>query len=253
MARLLLLVVVATVWLSSTAASSSIYFDYEDVSARVNEPLELTCGVEGHFRYCAWLTERGNAFQVEDVHAGLHPGMRAPSNLTHNQCGIVVDALTEIFLGKWTCHVYLTGTTLIAEKTVGKALDCPASFSQIGTECYYIHHENTVTWENAREFCKSLNSRADLAVMDDCQQLQLVWHKIHIEYPDTWYWIGGRDRNLEGSWYWVTDEAVDMGIPFWYPARPEGKGECIVLEAFYGYFDDYPCSWNGYFVCQILY
>ncbi|XP_063865664.1 snaclec convulxin subunit beta-like isoform X4 [Scylla paramamosain] len=252
MARLLLLVVVVTVWLSSTAGSS-IYFDYKDVSAGLDERVELTCGVEGHFRYCTWETERGDTFQVEDVHAGLHPGMRAPSNLTHNQCGIVVDALTEISFGKWTCRVYLTGTTLGAKKTVGKALACPASFSQIGTECYYIHHQNTVPWDKARDYCQSLNSRADLAVIDDCHQFQLVWHKIHMEYPGTWYWIGGRDRNLEDSWYWVNGEAVAMGAPFWYVGRPNGAGECLCLQSHYGYFYDYPCANNGYLICQILY
>ncbi|MPC27758.1 hypothetical protein E2C01_020938 [Portunus trituberculatus] len=71
---------------------SFIYFDYGDVLARVDEPVELTCGVESHLRLCAWETERGD---VEDVHAGVHPSMRAPSNRTHNQCGIFVDALTE--------------------------------------------------------------------------------------------------------------------------------------------------------------
>ena len=56
------------------------------------------------------------------MHAGLHPGMKAPSNLTHNQCGIVVDALSERSFGKWTCRVYFAGLTLRSEKTVGKAL-----------------------------------------------------------------------------------------------------------------------------------
>ncbi|XP_063865668.1 CD209 antigen-like protein D isoform X1 [Scylla paramamosain] len=252
MARLLLLVVVVTVWLSSTAVDSSVYFDYEDVSARVNEPVELTCGVEGHFRYCAWETERGDGFQVEDVHAGVHPGMRAPSNLTRNQCGIVVDALTERSLGKWTCRVYLDGATLKLEKTVGKALACPDPFIQVGTECYYFHREQKMNWDSARGFCQGLYENTDLAVLDDCHQFQLVWNKIVVDYGKTWYWIGGSDRHEEGSWHWVTGEPVAMGTPFWLPGTPDNNGGCLDVSNSYGYFNDVDCSLETYFICQIL-
>ncbi|XP_063865667.1 C-type lectin lectoxin-Lio3-like isoform X2 [Scylla paramamosain] len=252
MARSLLLVVVVTVWLSS-AAGSSIYFDYEDVLARVDETVELTCGVEGRLRLCAWETERGDVFQVEDVHAGVHPGMRAPSNLTHNQCGIVMDALTERNLGKWTCRVYLDGATLKLEKTVGKALDCPQPFSQIGTECYYIHRAHKMNWDSAREFCQDLHQNTDLAVLDDCHQFQLVWNKIVVDYEKIWYWIGGSDRHDPGSWHWVTGEQVPMGTPFWLPGSPDNNGGCLDLSSSHGYFNDYNCSSTSYFICQILY
>lgn len=253
MARSLLLVLVASVWLSSEAVGSSIFFDYQDMLTKANEMVELTCGVEGHFRSCVWETERGDVFQVEDVHAGVHPGIRAPVNLTHNQCGIVVDALPERSLGKWTCRVYLDGVTLKLEKTVGKALDCPDPFSQIGNECYYIHHEQTMNWDDAREYCQSLYPNTDLAVVDDCHQLQLLWNKIVVDYEITWYWIGGTDRHEEGAWHWVTGESVPVGTPFWRPGSPSDDGNCLDLSKSNGYFHDYTCSSTSYFICQLLY
>ncbi|KAG0710779.1 C-type lectin domain family 17, member A [Chionoecetes opilio] len=249
----ILFVVVVTVWLSSASAASSLYFDFSDVSVKVDEQLELACGVEGHFRHCFWETERGDVFQVEDVHAGLHPNMRASSNLTHNQCGIVVDALTERNFGKWTCRVYFAGSTLRAERTIGKALSCPEPFTQVGTDCYYIHHESDYTWEEARNVCQGLDPNGDLAVLNDCHQFQLVWNKILVDYPTSWYWIGGSDRYQEGSWHWVSGEPVAMGTPFWRPDEPQADGGCLNLSTPYGYFNDYSCSQKSYFICQILY
>lgn len=57
-------------------------------------------------------TDTSLCLQVEDVHAGLHPGLRAPGNLTNNQCGIVVERASEGHAGKWTCRALLDGQAL---------------------------------------------------------------------------------------------------------------------------------------------
>ena len=59
------------------------------------------------------------------MHAGLHAGLRAPHNLTHNQCGIVVEQSSGKDAGDWTCRVVLDGDghTLNDVKTVGRGED----------------------------------------------------------------------------------------------------------------------------------
>ena len=62
---------------------------------------------------------------MEDVQAGLHVGLRMPHNLTHNQCGIVVEKSSAKDVGEWTCHVLLDGdgVALKGVKTVGQGED----------------------------------------------------------------------------------------------------------------------------------
>ena len=57
------------------------------------------------------------------MHAGLHGGLRAPHNLTHNQCGIVVEKSSGKDTGEWTCHVLLNKAALKAVTTVGRGED----------------------------------------------------------------------------------------------------------------------------------
>lgn len=75
---------------------------------------------------------------------------------------------------------------------------------------------------------------------------------LHLD-GDDWHWIGGSDRFQEGSWHWVTGEPVAMGAPFWKPGEPSGDAGCLDLSTPYGYFNDYTCTGESYFVCQILY
>ena len=56
--------------------------------------------------------------QVGDVHAGRHAGLRAPHNITHNQCGIVVEQGAARDAGTWTCRVFLQGESLSSVKNV---------------------------------------------------------------------------------------------------------------------------------------
>ena len=56
------------------------------------------------------------------MHLGRHEGLRAPYNLTHNECGIVVEHGAAKDAGTWTCRVFLEGKVLHGVKSVRKEI-----------------------------------------------------------------------------------------------------------------------------------
>ncbi len=54
------------------------------------------------------------------MRAGRHVGLRAPHNLTHDQCGIVVEQAAARDAGRWTCRVFLQGKALTTVRNVRK-------------------------------------------------------------------------------------------------------------------------------------
>lgn len=248
MTRLVHVLVAAAAALSSASGTSLIPSQAGDILLQVKAPLQLDCGVEGPYRHCYWETHDGRFFQVEDVHAGLHAGVRAPHTLTHNQCGIVVENTTVADVGEWSCHVLLEEEALKGVRTVGRA--CTPPFESLGTGCYYFSEIVTNIWEEARTFCKSLSPNADLAVLDDCHQFQLVWNHILVNFEPTAHWIGATDEHLDGQFYWVDGTSVDLGTPFWYPNYPRGQ-HCVEMSAPYGYYVDDPCTDVHHFVCEV--
>ncbi|KAK8749188.1 hypothetical protein OTU49_015723 [Cherax quadricarinatus] len=246
---------VATVVLSLASSSdATLIFDATHVKVITGESLALNCGVEQDFRHCVWENDRGNIFQVEDVHTGFHHGMRAPEDLTNNQCGIIIDSVSNEDLGEWRCTVHLPGRSLTGSRRVEitEAEECLGSFLRLGGECYYFHEDSAMNWQDARDYCRSLGSLADLAVVNDCHQLSLIWNHILMYYETTWHWIGGNDKEEEGSFYFVDGSAVPEGTPFWRPGAPESDGDCLNLSEKHGYFNDYPCDNVAPFICQQL-
>nr|XP_045588273.1 C-type lectin mannose-binding isoform-like isoform X2 [Procambarus clarkii] len=249
-----LLNAIAIVLSLAAVSDASIIFDVADVEVTPGQTLTLSCGVRQEFRHCLWENERGDIFQVEDVHAGVHPGLRAPEDLTDNQCGVVIDSVSVEDLGAWTCRVFLAGRTLLASRNVGKtqAESCPDPFVLLGGQCYYFHTSTTLSWQDAREYCWSMDTAADLAVVDDCHQFAIIWDHILIYYTGKWFWVGGTDLGQEGEWYFINGNPVPMGLPFWLPGSPNDEGNCLDISVNSGYFNDYPCVNKGSFICQIM-
>lgn len=67
------------------------------------------------------------------------------------------------------------------------------------------------------------------------------------------YWLGATDEHQEHLWLWVDGTFVPMGTPFWKPDEPnnlDGNENCLSFHNFTGYFNDYACSMEFYFICQ---
>ncbi|XP_053631623.2 snaclec 3 [Cherax quadricarinatus] len=245
----------ATVVLSlASSLDASLIFDAADITVTSGESLTLSCGVKQDFHLCFWDHEDRRSFQVDNVHSGVHPGMRAPEDLTDNQCGIVIDSVSVEDSGAWTCRVFLTGRggELRNSKTVAA---CHDSFVSLGGGCFHFNEDLWLDWYDARFYCQNLGTSeftSDLASVDDCDQLTAIRNHIVSEYGPLWHWLGGTDAAQEDNWYWVTGGSVPRDLPFWYPDHPYNNEErnCLYMEKYSGYFWDNDCEEAGPFICE---
>ncbi|KAK8749388.1 hypothetical protein OTU49_017526 [Cherax quadricarinatus] len=234
------------------SVNASLIFDAAEVKATPGESLTLSCGVKQEFSFCIWDHENGRSFQATAVHKGVHPGMRAPEDLTDNQCGIVIDSVSIEDSGEWTCRVFLAdGRELRGIKTLAA---CHSPFVIVGNECLYFH-EGYMNWNDAKDYCRSLSSseyNSDLATVDSCEQLGDIHQHILLEYSPLWHWIGGTDSYEESDWHWLTGGTVPVSTPFWYPGHPllNTTLNCLALQQYTGYFFDYSCTSHGPFICE---
>nr|XP_045588173.1 uncharacterized protein LOC123750095 isoform X1 [Procambarus clarkii] len=233
--------------LALASADATLIFDASDVKATPGTSLALSCGVKEDFRLCFWDHEDGRSFQVEDVHAGVHPGLRAPEDLIDNQCGVVIDSVSVEDSGAWTCRVFLAdnGGELRNTKIVAA---CHDPFTYVSGGCFYFHSTEGLSWSQGRDYCQSLTTSeyySDLATVQSCDQLGEIWQHIVINYENPpMFFIGGTDVNEEGNWHWVTGGTVPRSAPFWYPRHPQvdTTRNCLYIQAASGYFADASCS-----------
>jgi len=111
----------------------------------------------------------------------------------------------------------------------------------------------SATWEAARTQCKSskvLGVAGDLATDTDA-----ATHAFLITETEK-LWIGGSDTVTEGTWKWVTGEAVDMKHVseggHWYAGEPNDKSgqDCLVMNYVGTAWDDQDCTTNLRFACE---
>lgn len=81
-------------------------------------------------------------------------------------------------------------------------------------------------------------------MVDDCDQLGLIWGHITVNYGPLYFWLGATDENEDEVWRWVDGTHVAMGAPFWAPGEPNdstGIEGCLTIQSSTGYFNDLAC------------
>ena len=72
-------------------------------------------------------------------------------------------------------------------------ITCPSGWiDQDGTGCFYFG-TSTMSWKEARNYCKSLNPWADLAEIHN-EETNTFLHSIIKEKSFDYWWIGGSDE-----------------------------------------------------------
>ncbi|CAL4060355.1 unnamed protein product, partial [Meganyctiphanes norvegica] len=120
---------------------------------------------------------------------------------------------------------------------------CPVGYVVIGSECFRMY-ENQLTWNAARETCRSMGG--DLAQPKNFDTL-----RTYLEYNGVArdYWIGGHD---DGSgWKWLS--GIDISSDMWIPGKPDKRGveNCLDFRSDRNpSLNDYKCHADQRFICQ---
>ncbi|XP_066946607.1 uncharacterized protein [Macrobrachium rosenbergii] len=90
---------------------------------------------------------------------------------------------------------------------------CPTLYTLIGDQCLSVFYVGSVSWAEARAFCKVLGG--DLFTFKNISQFaDIVQHLQRHELPSS-FWIGGSVSNDTVGWTWIDGSPMEMGSPFW--------------------------------------
>lgn len=116
----------------------SIIFDTKRIIVNPGMQLHLDCGVSGEYRYCHWEKGPTTVLQVQDVHDGVIDGLRKPDITQGNECGIVINSVTNEEHGAWTCKVFVVGNTLTATKNVTVTIRPTQPLLEVPSDPLYV-------------------------------------------------------------------------------------------------------------------
>ena len=150
----------------------------------------------------------------------------------------------------------LVGLTCVLFSHQGDALggeeelDCVESCKEgeqerLGDHCYYW---STVrkSWEDSESHCQDEDGH--LAAVTSLEIHNFLLQKIDTLYTNTWYWIGGSDKEQEGKWRW-TDGNV-WNFTNWAEWQPSGRNQdCLRIRNGYRW-NDHSCNFLYQFICS---
>jgi len=117
-----------------------------------------------------------------------------------------------------------------------------------------VFYDTPMTWAEAEETCEQTGGNlATVTSLTEYKKLQAFADDKDVAA----LWIGLTDGEKEGSWEWVTGEALDNDIVDWQEDEPNnfGTGEdCAGLYKAFDYrLNDFPCGQKYPFVCSSKY
>ena len=117
---------------------------------------------------------------------------------------------------------------------------CEHGWERFGNNCYLFNNDKK-SWTASEDFC--LNEGGHLASIATEAVNTFVGEKKNT------YWIGGNDRDEEGSWRWT--DCTLMEFTFWASGEPNdggGNQDCMQYRHLHKWDDD-NCSNKKSFVC----
>ena len=107
--------------------------------------------------------------------------------------------------------------------------------------------EMQIPWRRAQEECSSNN--ADLASVTSSEENRFINQLA----GDKESWIGGNDRETEGTFTWSDGSPWDTTKlkEFWAPEEPASGFDCVhIVPGDGGRWKVGGCNWNMPFVCE---
>ncbi|XP_077950476.1 uncharacterized protein LOC120814985 isoform X4 [Gasterosteus aculeatus] len=119
---------------------------------------------------------------------------------------------------QWTIDSYCPADTM------RKCSACQKGWNETQKSCYVFHNSEAPphlkTWEEARENCRGRG--ADLVVVHDEEEKNVIDEKITKLYVSNGYWMGLRVEG--GTWKWI--DGTDLTDASWI--GPPAEGHCAV-------------------------
>nr|ADG85658.1 lectin E [Penaeus japonicus] len=139
-------------------------------------------------------------------------------------------------------------TALVSLSTAAsvRSNECPYPYKTLDdSRCIFLDAYVTYTWQDAVDLCKSHGGQ--LLVIEDCETFALVYDFIRSQEVTKakHYWLGATDEVNEGTWKFVNNRAVPMGVPFWGAKEPNSgtSANCAILHGSNNhYWYDIPCT-----------
>lgn len=148
----------------------------------------------------------------------------------------IITAVSQDGNKKSSCTVTVTDNSNSGDADENKI---PSDAKEFNGHKYYIY-ENSMTWQEAKEYCENLGGY--LVTITSKEEQEFIQNYIaEKNYSNKRFWIGTTDSAKEGTWTWVTGEKFSYNN--W------GKGEPDDLYGQdYGMIQNYRTATTSYTV-----
>lgn len=115
----------------------------------------------------------------------------------------------------------------------------------LGENDDFLYVASSMTYYNAKAYCEDLGR--ELATVYSASQEDQIRSLVGNNHV----WIGFQDIENEGTFVWDDDERGQSSYSNWWSGEPNNAGgeDCTAIWYHVDGWNDYPCTWNGQFVC----
>ncbi|XP_071139219.1 perlucin-like protein [Mytilus edulis] len=124
---------------------------------------------------------------------------------------------------------------------------CDHGWFQFRNNCYLFTY-TSVTWDHARDMCKS--KKSNLVKINDADENRWLGTKI-TNAGKTQIWLGGSDPTGRNTWMWISD-FTELNYKNWSPGNPSSNDEqCMMMYSKSFKWNDGECySKRGGYICE---
>ena len=84
--------------------------------------------------------------------------------------------------------------------------------------------DQSLSWYNARDYCKQIGVGYDLVTIEDNEENQFLKNKIRTNFNGNEYWVGAKESNNGNDFVWV--DGSDVTYTDWKSGEPNEVRNC---------------------------
>ncbi|XP_071524520.1 C-type mannose receptor 2-like [Panulirus ornatus] len=129
---------------------------------------------------------------------------------------------------------------LLGTATLTSGQNCFHPFSEVGGQCLYLEYETLMSWQEARDYCRSMAGdgvEGDLASFPRCGDFTaLARHLAFNANVNSSFWVGAHTLFTPNMWQWLSGESLQTGVPYWaYSEQYDNNEDCASVHGGYYY------------------